>query len=198
MEVKLKNVRLSMFNNSLFEKTAFDENSEKKYRATFLIDKEDKENIKKIKEAIKAVAAEKWGKKAEGILASIEHNPNKFCFRDGETKQNLDGYPGCMFISTSSKQKVLIIDRDRSELTIEDGKPYSGCYVNASVEIWAMKEGKNQGLHASLKGVQFYKDGDAFVGGKKAEVDDFDDLSEGADSDDEEEYEAPKKKSSYA
>lgn len=37
-------------------------------------------------------------------------------------------------------------------------------------------------INASLGGVQFYRDGDAFAGGGVASEDDFDDVSEGADA----------------
>ncbi|EOA7521129.1 ssDNA-binding protein, partial [Escherichia coli] len=37
-------------------------------------------------------------------------------------------------------------------------------------------------INASLGGVQFLRDGDAFAGGGVASADDFDDISEGADA----------------
>lgn len=37
-------------------------------------------------------------------------------------------------------------------------------------------------INASLGGIQFYPDGDAFAGSGVATDDDFDDMSEGADS----------------
>ncbi|MDE9571706.1 ssDNA-binding protein, partial [Xenorhabdus bovienii] len=44
-------------------------------------------------------------------------------------------------------------------------------------------DNNGKGISASLGGVQFYRDGDAFAGGGVASVDEFDDLSEGADVD---------------
>ncbi|EAA6845047.1 DUF2815 domain-containing protein, partial [Salmonella enterica subsp. enterica] len=38
-------------------------------------------------------------------------------------------------------------------------------------------------VNASLSGVQFLRDGDAFTGGQPASADEFDDISEGADAD---------------
>ncbi len=57
-----------------------------------------------------------------------------------------------------------------------DGKPYSGCYVNGIVDIWAQDNGFGRRLNATLKGVQFVKDGDAFSGGTAVSADAFDDL----------------------
>jgi hypothetical protein len=87
-------------------------------------------------------------------------------------------------ISAKSTIRPLVIDRDRSPLAEEDGKPYAGCYVNASVEFFAYENSGN-GISAQLAGVQFVRDGDAFGGGRAADPDEFDDLGEGADTEDE-------------
>ncbi len=176
--LKLKNVRLSF--PDLFVPRPFKAGDVPKFKATFLIAKDDPQ-IKEIEAAIKAVAEAKWGKKADAILKSIRNNPNKFCFQDGDTKE-YDGYAGCMALSANNKARPLVIDRDKSPLTQEDGKPYAGCYVAATLELFAYDNSGN-GISASLGGVQFYRDGDNFAGGKPANVDDFDDLSEGAEED---------------
>jgi hypothetical protein len=76
-----------------------------------------------------------------------------------------------------------VIDRDKSPLTAEDGKPYSGCYVNCSLELWAQDNSYGKRINAQLGGVQFFKDGDAFSGGgSAADADDFDEITEGADA----------------
>ena len=73
----------------------------------------------------------------------------------------------------------------RTTYTVEaDGLPYSGCYVNASIELWAQDNNYGKRINASLRGVQFYRDGDAVAGGGgPASEDEFDDLAEGADAD---------------
>jgi hypothetical protein len=124
----------------------------------------------------------KHGAKAAGILKQIRNNPNKFSFQDGDTK-SYDGYEGMMALSAKSGVRPLVIDRDRSPLTEADGKPYAGCYVNASVEFFCY-DSSGVGVSASLAGVQFVRDGDAFGGGAAAKADEFDDLGEGADADD--------------
>jgi hypothetical protein len=134
---------------------------------------------KTIDKEISRIAAEKWGVKSEAILKTIRTNPNKFCFQDGDNKP-YDGYQGMMALTASNAKRPLIIDRDKSPLTEADGKPYSGCYVDATLEIFTYNNSGN-GISASLAGVQFRRDGDAFGGGKPADVEDFDDLSDGAE-----------------
>ncbi|OTA14627.1 hypothetical protein Xvie_03564 [Xenorhabdus vietnamensis] len=179
MKIKLPNVRLAF--PDLFEATQVNGQGDYKFRSTFLISKERKDLIAEIEAAILKVATDKWGAKAEGIIKSIRGNNMRFNFRDGDDKPDYDGYAGCMFISASNKARPLVIDRDRTPLTAQDGRPYSGCYVNATISIFAY-ENNGKGISASLSGVQFLRDGDAFAGGGVASVDDFDDISEGADA----------------
>lgn len=179
MKVNLKNVRLSF--PDLFTPRPFKPGDEPKYKATFLIAKDDPQ-IKAIEDAIKAVATEKWKNKADSVLKSIRGNPNKFCFQDGDTK-DYDGYEGMMAVTAGNKARPTVIDRDKSPLTQEDGKPYAGCYVNASIEFFTYDNSGN-GISASLRGVQFVKDGDSFGGGGVAKTDEFDDLGADADAPD--------------
>jgi len=172
MKIILKNVRLSF--PDLFEPKAFQAGDTPKYKASFLIAK-DSEQIKAIEAAVKATAVAKWGAKADTVLKAIRGNANKFCFQDGDVKE-YDGYAGHMSVSANSKVRPLVLDRDKAPLTAADGKPYAGCYVNASIEFFAYDTPGN-GISASLKGVQFVKDGDAFGGGAPASADEFDDLA---------------------
>lgn len=171
-KVVLKNVRLSF--PDLFNPKSFQDGDEPKYRASFLIPKEDEKQLAAIEAAVKETAEAKWGKKAESVLKSIRGNANKFCFRDGEEK-DYDGYAGNMALSANNKARPLVIDRDKTPLTAADGKPYAGCYVNATLEVFAYDKPAN-GISCSLKGVQFVKDGDAFGGGAPASPDEFEDL----------------------
>lgn len=171
-KVLLKGVRLSF--PDLFVAKPFKPDDEPKFKGTFLIEKEDVQ-CKAVEAAIKEVATEKWGAKADAVLKSIRGNPNKFCYQDGDTK-DYDGYAGMMALSSGSKARPLVIDRDKTQLVEADGRPYAGCYVNASVEIFAYTNSGN-GIAAALKGVQFVKNGDAFGGGAPASPDEFEDLA---------------------
>ncbi|MGJ0578045.1 DUF2815 family protein [Xenorhabdus bovienii] len=182
MEIKLTNVRQAF--PELWEASDYNGDGNYKYRDTFLIPKNRKDLLEMIENAIKKVATDKWGAKADDILKSIRGNNMRFNFRDGAEKPDYDGFAGNMFIRASraiDKGRPLVIDRDRSPLTAQDGRPYSGCYVNAIIDIYAY-DNKGKGISATLGGVQFLRDGNAFAGGGGVSVDVFDDLSEGADA----------------
>ncbi|WP_338803053.1 DUF2815 family protein [Xenorhabdus griffiniae] len=179
MKIKLPNVRLAF--PDLFETTQVNGQGDFKFRAIFLIPKERTDLIAEIEAAILKVATEKWEAKADSILKSIRGNNMRFNFRDGDDKPNDDGYPGFMYISTSNKSRPLVIDKLRTLLTAQDGRSYSGCYVNATINVFAY-DNNGKGISASLAGGQFYRDGDVFAGGGVASVDDFNDISEGADA----------------
>lgn len=180
MIIKLPNVRLAF--PDLFIATAFEAGQEEKYGCTFLIPKNSNLH-KEVEHAINEVAAAKWGAKAKEILATLRGNPSKFCFTDGDLKTQYDGFAGMMALTAKNKARPLVTDRDKTPLTQADGRPYAGCYVHGSVELWAQDNKWGKGIRARLRAVMFYKDGDAFAGGAPAAEDEFDDLAVGADAD---------------
>jgi hypothetical protein len=173
-KVRLKGVRLSFA--SIFKKKAFgdgeDGGSEPKFQAAFLIHKEKQDDqIRGVKDTIRKVAKAKWGENVPKLKA------DKFCMRDGDN-EDYDGYAGHWYISASNAKRPLVVDRDKSALTEDDGRPYSGCFVNATVHIWAQDNKYGKRINASLEAVQFVKDGDAF-GAPPVDVDEeFDDLGD--------------------
>lgn len=137
-----------------------------------------------IDQAIKQVAAERWKDKGAQILAANEGIPQKHCFIDG-VKRSYEGYDGMWALSATRPQekgRPSVLDQNKNPLTAVDGKPYAGCYVNASVEFWPQDNAHGKAVRCSLNGVQFLRDGDAFSGGAPASPDDFDALAEGADA----------------
>lgn len=178
MKVKLNNVRLAF--PALFEPKTVNGEGEPRFSAVFVFPP-NHPCVKEIEAAIAQVAKEKWGPKADSILKSLRIGM-KVCLHNGDEKAEYEGYPGNMFVIASNKARPLVIDRDRSTLIAADGKPYAGCYVNTSIDIWAMDNNFGKRINASLCGVQFYRDGDAFAGGVVASEDDFEDVSESADA----------------
>lgn len=150
------------------------------YSGSFLIPKDDPQ-VKKINEVIDLVAKEKWAEKAPAMLKTLRATDKTF-LHDGELKEQYEGFPGNYFIAARNKSRPLVIDRDKTPLAEKDGKPYSGCFVNIILDVWAQDNQFGKRVNATLKGVQFVKDGDAFSGSAPASVDSFDDLSEGADA----------------
>jgi hypothetical protein len=173
MKIKLNAVRLSF--PQLFEAKTVNGEGKPAFSASFLIDPKDPQ-VAVINNAINAVAAEKWGAKAEAMLKTIRA-ADKTCLHSGDLKSNYDGFEGMLYISARNAIKPLVVDTNRSPLTEQDGKPYAGCYVNVSLELWPQDNNYGKRINATLMGVQFYKDGESFVGGGVASEDDFDDLS---------------------
>lgn len=182
-KIRLENQRGAFL--ALFEPQAIGD-GEPAFGGRFIIDPKNTKMVAMIDAAIVQAAAEqpKWKGKHEQILAKILKDGNCCFLKEEYTDKNGDpyaGFEGMYSIGARSKVKPLVIDRDRSPLVASDGRPYSGCYVNASLEIWAQDNSFGRRINAQLKGVQFYRDGDSFSGGTPASQDDFDDLSSGVD-----------------
>jgi len=181
MKVKLNKVRLAF--PTLFEPKAVNGEGEPRFSAAFPIEP-GSANAKALAAAMAAVAKDKWGEKAPAILKELKAK-GRVCYKetplskDGEV---YDGFEDMHTVNASNKARPLVIDRDKAPLTAADGKPYGGCYVNASLELWAQDNGFGKRINATLKGVQFAEDGDAFGGGAPASPDDFDDLGVNEDA----------------
>lgn len=162
-KIKLNNVRLSF--PSLFQRASF-QGEAGKFEATFLLSKDDHADvIGKINAEIKA------GIKTN--LKGAKVSDDKLCFKDGDEFE-YDGYAGHMSFKASNNKRPMIIDKDKTPLVEDDGKPYAGCYVNAVVELWYQNNNYGKRVNANLLGVQFFKDGTPFGDGASASENDFD------------------------
>lgn len=154
--IRLANVRLSF--PSLFREKKFAATDAKgSYSATFILDKKtNAKEIAEIKRSIDLLVKDTFKGKHPGV--------NRVCLRDGSEKPDTDGYgEGVMFISARTDKRPQVVNRDLTPLTEEDGKPYAGCYVYATIEIWpqnSQQYGKR--INAKLRAVQFSKDGAPF------------------------------------
>jgi len=180
MKLKLNNVRLAF--PQLFEPSTVNGEGKPAFSACFLLSRTDPQ-VQGINQAIDQVAADKWGTKADGVIKQMRAQ-DKVALHDGDLKSTYDGFPGNVYVSARSPTRILILDRDKSPLTEQDGRPYSGCYVNASIEIWAQDNAFGRRVNASLRGVQFLRDGDAFSGGGAVGDDEFEDVSKSTTVDD--------------
>lgn len=183
-EITLRKVRLAF--PDLYVPTAMKEGQQKQYGSTFLIP-QDSDLDKQVQKTIKAVAEAKWGDEAEDILEMIEDDTQLCGYISGDhkKKRKLDGFSGNMALSAKNKLRPPVLDAQGAATTEDDGIVYAGCYVNAKVEIWAQSNEHGKAIRASLLGVVFHSKGDAFGGGRVADVDDLADLAEGLDGDDE-------------
>src|SRR5690242_13516824 len=97
MKVVLKNVRLAF--PDLWEAKEFETGDGKpRYSATFLVEP-GSDNDKAIRAAIKEVAKEAHGVKADAILKTMEGNSQKFFYLDGNAKDH-DGFADMMYVSS--------------------------------------------------------------------------------------------------
>lgn len=179
-QLKLRNVRLAF--PQLFEAKTVNGEGKPAFSANFIIQANDPQ-ISTINAVIERVAKEKWGAKADAQLKALRGS-DKVCLHNGDTKAQYAGYEGNYFISARNSVRPLVLDTDKTPLNAEDGRPYSGCYVNAVLELYCQDNSFGKRINAVLSGVQFFKDGEAFAGGRAASDDDFDDVSEGATADD--------------
>lgn len=167
-KIILKNVRLSF--PSLWSTESYNGTDTGKYACTFLIEK-DTEQGKAVTKAVKDAMKE--------VGAKADKTPLK----DGDNVK-YDGYAGMWAIKANTKKRPLVLDKDKTPLTEEDGVIYAGCYVNASIEVYSMDGQYGKRVGCQLNGVQFAKDGESFGGGGGNAIDDFDAVED--DSSDEE------------
>lgn len=178
--VLIRDVRIA-FAQGVFEASSF-EGGKKQYSAKFLIEPGSKQavELEKIKTKL---AKEKWGPQAEKIMAKAESNDKDRLLKDGDLV-TWNGFEGMYYVSANNDQRPTAYDRQRAPVVKSDGVIYSGCYVNARVELWAQDNKWGKAIRATLLGVQFVREGDAFVGGSRpAEADDFPELDAGDEDD---------------
>lgn len=172
MKIKLKNVRLAFPN--LYEARAKNAGDKPAFSAAFIFPP-DHEAVEEINKAIATVAQEKWGDKAAANLKALKA-ADKTCLHNGDTKSQYVGYEGNLFVNARSMTRPGVFDADGSPLIEADGRPYAGCFVHAIVDLYAQDNAYGKRINASLAGVMFYRDGEAFSGGESATADDFSDL----------------------
>jgi len=168
MKLKLKNVRLS-FADLYTAVSKFD--GDPKFSAMFIIDKstdEGKDNLTRFKSVVRDLEKEKLGGKELPI--------DKLPIQDGNDKE-YSGWADMIIMSSANKKRPVIVGRKRQPVAEGDqDAPYSGCFVNAIVDVWAMDNQYGQRIICSLEAIQFAKDGEAFVASNVSVEDDFDEL----------------------
>ena len=178
-KILLPDVRLSYAH--LWRPKKFDDDSEPRFECAFLLDPEQEKHqkvIAVIEAEFERICKEQWGK----IPAKLKGKP--FGFADEDEKE-YDGWTGMYYFQANTKPaRPKIVDRNPNIiLTEEDGRPYAGCYVNGSVQIWAdARKVYGPRINGTLRAVQFYRDGEAFSGaGPVNAAEEFEDYSDQAE-----------------
>jgi hypothetical protein len=174
--IRFKKARLSF--PRLWTPKAFQEGQTPRFEATFLLDPSNKEHavaINMVKSEAKRIAELKWG--AGKIPKGVK--PCYGLADKDEVKSEYDGYKGMWYLASNNKNRPTIVDRRRNPLTEKDGKPYAGCYVNASVTLWVQDNQFGKRINANFRAIQFDSDGEAF-GVKPVDAEEeFDELEDG-------------------
>ena len=180
--VMLKNVRIDFYKSSIWIPQDYENNGKFRRTAYFVI-QPGSENDKLLTHDFQKEAEAAWGKSWKSVLESVWGRPKECAYIKGDLKDK-EGYTGMMCLTAHRRKEdgpVKVIDRAKGEdgkfleLTVDDGRPYPGCYVNALVEPWCQKK-PNVGVRCKLITVQFVKDGDAFGGGGPATADGFEEV----------------------
>lgn len=191
MKVKLTNVRLAF--PALFNAKAVKSGDKAAFSAAFIFEGKadpachvrNEEDTAWVPSTLSAViqraANDKWGAKGAEQLKALRA-ADKALVHDGDGKSEFDGYANNLFLNARNGVRPTVIDANKSPLTEADGKPYAGCYVIANIDVWAQDNQYGKRINASLGGVQFLRDGDAFSGGAPSSLDEFDDIADGADA----------------
>jgi Protein of unknown function (DUF2815) len=148
------------------------------YSCNVLIHPDDPQ-IAAIRKIFEEEAKSQWGDKASLVLAELNAK-DRTCLHNGDFKSDYDGYPGHWYLTCRSPTAPLVLGRLKEPLREADGRPYGGCYVNLSVDIYAQDNRQwGKRINARFRGIQFVEDGEAFAGGPPADPEEFDNLETG-------------------
>lgn len=173
MKIRVNNARLAF--PSLFTPSAGTEGFEPRYGASLLM-APDNPAIAELKTAMLAAVAAKHGSdKAPGILEKL-FAKDLTALKDGDDKPDYTGFPGNMYLATSSpaNRPPALVDQYKNRIETDNGMLYAGCYVNAVVEPWYLvRPSLTSRICCTLIAVQFRAHGESF-GGSRYSEDDFD------------------------
>ena len=174
MKIALRSKRIAF--PQIFEADTVNGEGTPAYSLALIIPKDDPQ-VADVNALIDAIATEKWEKLATATLKQLRLS-DKICLHDGDLKASYEGFEGNWYISARNTMRPLVVARVKTPLTAADGVIYSGCYCNVFLELWAQDNAYGKRVNATLMGVQFVKDGEAFSSaGKAMSIDEFDDLS---------------------
>jgi len=181
MQAKIANIRIAF--PQVFTAAQFKGEGKPRFGVRILLPKGSAQ-LKTVNDTIAQVAKEGWPK-SPNFVDSIRGNGNKFCLTDGDTS-TVEGFAGHYVLSANRNEsdgRPVVLGPDRAPLVEADGRIYSGAYCNAIVDIWAQVK-DYPGIRCKLLGLQFVRDGEAFVGGVRISPEDFDVIDAGATADD--------------
>ncbi|MEI6283121.1 MAG: ssDNA-binding protein [Alphaproteobacteria bacterium] len=166
MQVKLKNVRIAF--PAVFSPQAYGDGNPA-YGGKLIIEP-GSANHKALVDAMSTEAKTMWKDKADAVLKILKQDKRvayveaPYTNKDGEI---YDGFDGMFSLSCrSEKTRPNVFNRDGvTQVTEADGLIYSGCIVNAFVDLYAFDSPKwGRRINCVLTGIQYAAPGQAFGG----------------------------------
>lgn len=148
------------------------------YSISILIPQDDPQ-VAELKAKMQAVWVSKFGpeKGPKKLKSAMDSKNTRFLHFDEET-----GFYRINLKRKESDGAPMVLDRAKNKLEESSGKPYGGCYINVSFDLWVYDK-QSTGTSATLLGVQFVKDGEPFGGSSQPSDKDFEDLSDDGSED---------------
>lgn len=170
-EVMLKDVRMTF--NGLFEASAFQGKGEPTFSCNLAL-VPGSENDKAIRTAIEEECKATFGKDADKKMKSLSKDKTTMCYRSAEDRGiELEGIPGdTMILAARNKARPAVFDQGGTPTTAADKEVYSGCYLNAKVEIW-VQSGDNEGIRCTIMGARKKRNGEPLTANRVASASDF-------------------------
>ena len=140
-----------------------DLNDNLKYSASFIIPKKQTKTVAKIKAAFKEMLADKeivnkLGGKTQGVVLPL---------RDGDTDRADDAaYADSLFLNANANpdRPPLILSYDREEV-MDKSEVYSGCWVQAALNLYPYNKNVKRGIGVGLSGIRKLRDDTPLSGG---------------------------------
>lgn len=162
----------------LFTPRKASDDAKPKYGATLLIPKSDTATIQRVQAAIDAAVQD--GVDRRIFKGPIDPSATKYPpLRDGDKPNDSgeargDEFTEHWFISAKApgdKPRPAVVDANVQPI-MSEAEIYPGCYVNMFIEFYPYETRGNKGIAASLRGVQFVRDGER-LGGEQLEAEDM-------------------------
>lgn len=180
MKVIVKNARLSF--NDLFKAKSIN-GGKPKFSATLICSEETKLRYKDGEGKDRVVSSDTMQKICEHVLkdkfGKVPAKASNWAYnkadgsttRDEYTNDDGDfwaGFDEDTFYISASKEgdrckngQMTVLDQRRDAIEANSGLLFSGCYVNAVIDVYAYDGDSGKGVTASLEGVQLLRKGEA-------------------------------------
>lgn len=99
------------------------------------------------------------------IAQGVQNRPDKIALKQGDRPE----YGNCLMLSCGNSGKIHVLNKDATKATEENDPIYSGCRVNAKVELWGQDNQFGKRINAKIIAIQFAGDDESFDGGHVSE-----------------------------